>query len=259
MRRLREQLEQPRDLLFELVGRDLRLRYKRSVLGLLWIQLLPLAMLLVLLFVFTRVVPVGAEHDHYAIFVLTGLLSWTWFSSGLSAATESVVTSRDLLRLPRFPAPLLPVVAVTSHLVHLLLALPVLLIAVVLQLGLPSGVVVALPLVFIAQFTLMTGLAYFLAAWHVRFRDVGHLVTVVLRLLFWATPIFYVVAAVPAAVRPVYDLNPVVHLIEGYRAVLLDHVWPSTAVAYPLLIGCLLTAVGLRSFRRAAPRFVEEL
>ncbi len=250
--------EQPVDLIRELVSRELRLRYRRSVLGMLWSQLAPLAMLIVLMFVFTRVVPLGI--DHYGVFILIGILAWTWFSAGLVAATESVVTSRDLVRRPGFRSELLPAVAVTAHLVHLLLALPVLVVAVLLRVGPPDEAVIALPAIIVAQYVLTTGPAYLLAAWHVRYRDIGHLVNVTLPLLFWATPVFYDASSIPERLRAVYAMNPMVHIIAGYRAVLLDSRWPDPiAVVYPLLFGTVCGVVGLRVYRRSAHRFAEEL
>lgn len=250
--------EQPVDLVRELVSRELRLRYRRSVLGVVWSQLGPLVTLLVLLFVFTRVVPLDVPH--YVPFALTGLLAWTWFSAGMVAAVDSVVSSRDLVRQPGFRSGLLPVVSVTAHLIHLVLGLPVLLVAVIIEVGLPNWSVLALPAVALVQFALMLGPGYLLASWNVRFRDVSHIVSVSLLPLFWASPVFYSTSLVPSGYRPWYHLNPLVAVLGGYRRILLDHRWPDWGtLAYPALLGLVLAVIGIRRYTASAHRFAEEL
>lgn len=246
------------DLLVELVLRDLRLRYRRSALGAAWSQLGALATLGVLWFLFTRVVPLGIPD--YAVFVFAALLAWTWFSAALLAGTGSVVEARDLLRRPGFPVGLLPAVAVTTHLVHYLLALPVLLAAVAVGTGRVPPTAVALPAVLAVQFLLTLGPAYLLAAANVRFRDVAHLVSVSLLPLFYASPVFYGAAQVPSRFHLFYDLNPLAQLFAAYRAVLLEGRWPAwDALAAVAGAGAALAAVGGWAFAAAAHRFPEEL
>ena len=108
-----------RDLLQTLVARNMKLRYKRSVMGFAWSLLNPLAQLLVFSFVFTTVLPLNIPN--YTVFLFTGLLPWTWFSGGLIEATEAIVGNRELIRRPGFPTAVLPVITILSHLVHFLL------------------------------------------------------------------------------------------------------------------------------------------
>jgi lipopolysaccharide transport system permease protein len=123
-------------LVWELVARDLRLRYRRSTLGLLWSQATPLVYAAVLTLVFTRVVPL--DIDDYPVFVLLGLLPWLWASAALTSGTTAVVDAPDLLRHPRFPREALPAAAVGATLVHHLLALPVVLALAVAAAGWPG-------------------------------------------------------------------------------------------------------------------------
>jgi lipopolysaccharide transport system permease protein len=246
------------DLVLTLVRRQLVLRYRRSVLGIAWSQLAPLALLGVLAFVFSVVVPLRIPH--YALFVIVGLLPWSWFASGISAATESVVEGRDLVRLPGFPTTLLPVVAVTTHLVHFLLALPALVAVVLIVLHQLPLTLAALPLVLVVQFLVMVAPSYLLAAMNVRHRDVSHLVAVALLPLFYASPVFYRVEQVPSRYHWLYDVNPLAQLIVAYRDVLLFGRWPAwgglAAVAAAATVFALLCR---RQFERLAPSFPELL
>src|SRR5438270_4067970 len=122
-----------RDLLRELVARYMKLRYKQSVLGIVWSLLNPLLQLLILYFVFG--VLLSLKIPHYASFLFTGVLVWNWFSSSLLFATGAIVDNRELIKRPGFPIAILPTVTVTSHLIHFLIAIPALLICVALNIG----------------------------------------------------------------------------------------------------------------------------
>lgn len=246
------------DLLYELVVRDLKLRYRRSLLGMLWTLLNPLAQLLVLSLVFRLVLRL--DIPNYSLFLFSGLLSWNWFTASLHTGTGSIVDNRDLIHQPGFPAAILPVVTVASNFIHYLLALPILLVFMILS-GIPiSGAFWALPVIFAIQFILSLGLIYLLAAIEVTFRDTQYLLGVALFLGFYLTPVFYDTAAIPAQLLPFYRLNPMVTIIDSYRAVFMQARLPA---AMPLLaLG--VAAVGLlwltyRVFKKASVRFVEEL
>jgi lipopolysaccharide transport system permease protein len=243
-------------LVWELVLRNLRLRYRRSVLGLLWAQITPLAYVLVLTIVFTRIVPLDIED--YPVFVLLGMLPWLWFHAALVAGATSVVDAPDLVRHPGFPRLALPLVAVVSTLVNHLLGLPVALVGAAIVTGrLHASALALLPLLAI-QLLLCLGPAYALASLHARLRDTAHLLGVVLVPLFYATPVFYDADSLDAA--PALRLNPLVPVINGYRDAVLEGQWPSVV---PLAVvtgaGLVLLAAGLALYRARMPRFVEDL
>lgn len=243
-------------LVWELVLRSLRLRYRRSILGLLWAQIAPLTYVLVLTVVFTRVVPL--DIDDYPVFVLLGMLPWLWFQAALVAGTTSVVNAPDLVRQPGFPRLALPVVAVVSTLVNHLLGLPVALVGAALATGRIHATAVAVVPLLAIQLLLCLGPAFALASLHARLRDTAHLLGVVLVPLFYATPVFYDADALDAA--PVLRLNPLVPIIDGYRDAVLGGRWPSII---PLVVvtgaGLALLAGGLALYRSRMPRFVEDL
>ena len=255
---LGQQLIYLRDLLLELVLRDLKLRYKGSVLGIAWSLLNPLAQLLVFGLVFSTILPLNIPN--YTAFLFSGLLVWSWFQSSLFAATTVIVDGRSLIKRPGFPVALLPVVTVMANLVHFVLALPVLLLFLLVT-GLPlHGTVWLLPLLLGIQFLFTVSIAYFLAAVHVTFRDTQHLVGVFLLLLFYLTPIFYDGSVVPERLQPLYQLNPLFHLLAAYRAILMTGQWPDfAALGLITAVSTGLLFIGFRVFGRASLTFVEEL
>jgi lipopolysaccharide transport system permease protein len=245
------------DLLYELVARDIKIRYRRSVLGVAWSQLSPLALMGVMFFVFTHVIVLRIPH--YAVFVLVGLTAWTWLASAVVGSTESVVASADLIRQPGFPRLLVPVVPVITHLAQFVLGLPVVLVASFAVAGL-HPTVLALPVVVALQALVLLGPAYLLAAAHVRFHDTAHLVGVVLLPVFYATPVFYDVTMVPARFHFVYALNPMARLVEAYRDVLLHHRWPdASGLLYVFVVGVCLLVAGTRVYASRAGAFADDV
>lgn len=247
-----------RDVLRALIGRDMKLRYRGSVAGLGWTLLNPLSELLVLLFVFGVILPLGIPN--YGAFLFTGLLAYAWFSTSLGFSAGAVVGSRELVKAPGIPSTILPVVTVASTLVHFLMSLPIL-FALVLFSGVPvTAHVLFLPVLIAIQFILILSLAYPLAIVNVWFRDTQYFLRIALQLLFYCTPIFYEVKSVPERYWFLYRLNPMVAVVEGYRDVLLRGTLPPLGPLVRLMIVCgILLLVGVTLFRRTNHRFAEEL
>lgn len=246
------------DLIHELVLRDLKLRYRRSVLGLLWTLLNPLVQLLVLNLIFSLVLPLNIPN--YTIFLFTGLLAWNWFQASLYTGTGSIVDNRELIRRPGFPAAVLPVVTVVSNFIHFLLALPILLIFMLLSGLQVSSAFLILPVIFAIQFILILGLIYFTAAIQVTFRDTQYLLGVFLFLGFYLTPIFYDSSAIPSQWQTLYHLNPMVTIIDAYRSVFMYGEIPAGPPL--MLVGLASIAIywiTFQVFRHASYHFVEEL
>jgi lipopolysaccharide transport system permease protein len=249
---------QARDLLRELVARDMKLRYKRSLLGLAWTLLNPLAQLTVLAFIFGFLLPLRIPN--YTSFLLTGLLSWSWFQSSLLQATSVIVDNRELIKRPGFPAAVLPTVTVTSHFVHFLLALPILLLVLRWDGRPATAALLGLPFVIGLQFVLTLGLALLVSSMHVAFRDTRYLLEIALQLLFFLTPVFYDSDVIPTRYEPLYRLNPMVHALTAYRAILIQGDLPARSTLLILAtVGAVLLCVGHLTFRRASRHFVWEL
>lgn len=254
----RRQVTYLRDLLRELVVRDMKLRYKRSVLGIVWSLLNPLFQMLVFIFLARRVL--SLDIPNYPSFVFTGVLAWSWFQSAVITTTGAITGNRELIKRPGFPTAILPVVTVTANLIHFLLAFPVPLLFLVLGGGRLTGAILTLPFVIMLQFLLILGLGYLVATVHVTFRDTQHLLGVFLMVLFYLTPVFYDASVVPARYQIFYRLNPMFHLITAYRAILIQGNLPDLRALLTLgvLVGVLLW-LGHTVFTRASYRFVEEL
>jgi lipopolysaccharide transport system permease protein len=246
------------DLARELVVRDIKLRYKRSVLGIAWSLLNPLLQFVVFYAVFQWIIPVDVPD--FAVFLLTGILAWNWFQSSLVSGCAAITDNASLIRQPRFPTAILPVVAVSTNLVNFLLALPVLLVAIVATGHSFTPALVSLPLVVLVQFLLTLCIVYLLAALQVTYRDTQYIVGVLLLLGFYVSPVFYSVATVPAAWRGWYLLNPLAHVLDAYRKVLMQGSFPD---AMPLLAIAFLSIVVLAAtygfFVRSSHSFIEEI
>ncbi|HEX6395309.1 MAG TPA: ABC transporter permease [Acidimicrobiales bacterium] len=240
----------------ELVVRQIRLRYSGSVLGLGWSQLAALAQAGVLIFIFGRVVRLGIPN--YAAFVLVGMVPWLWFVGAIGAAADSVVSGRDLIRRPGFPSAVLPLVAVGVALINFVLMLPITLVTVGLVTGRVPARAMLLPVVAIVQLVVMLGPAYLVATVNVFLRDTGHLVSILLGLLFYATPVFY--AHVPSHYHLIVTLNPMAHLVAAYRQVLLYGTMPSWGGLAALMVGGVaVTLACYRVFVGYERWFAEEL
>lgn len=247
-----------RDLLRELVIRDLKVRYKRSVLGFAWALVTPLMYLTVFYFIFK--VAISLDIPRFGPYAFTGMLVYTWFQSSVSQASGAITDNRELIKCPGFMAAVLPAVTVTTNLIHFLLALPLLMIFLLFDGTGLNSVVLMLPVVIAIQFVLTLGLGYLVAAVNALFHDTQHLVTVLLQLLFFLTPVFYDAGMVPERYQSLYRLNPMLHLLEAYRAILLGGAWPSGSNLLTLgLLATGLLFVGHRVFIRLSYRFVEEM
>ena len=205
-----------------MVARELKARYRGSVLGVVWSVLNPLLLLLLYTFVFSVVIPGGrgTQIEHFPLFMFCGILPWIWFSSSLLESANVFITSGGLLRKVLFPAEVLPIVTVFAGLVHFCLGLPIVL-AFMIYYRVPLTVDLAwLPLIVADQLLLTIGLALIVSSLTVHFRDLRDLLGNLLTLAFFATPIVYPLSQAPAWSRPFLELNPFTHLAVAYQEVL---------------------------------------
>lgn len=257
-RSTRDRLSYTLDLLRTLVDRDMKLMYKRSTLGIAWTLISPLLQLLVFILVFQLIIKI--DIPQYSSYVFTGLLVWNWFQNALFQATGIIISSRALIRQPGFPTAILPITVVTTGLIHLVLALPILVVFLLIDGAKLTPLVLILPLLQIIQFALTVAFAYFLAALNVTFRDTQHTLGVLLQLWFYLTPIFYELKNIPDRIWYIYGLNPMVHIVTAYRQILIWGVPPDwLALAIISAVTLALLPVGYRLFKWQSLRFVEEI
>ncbi|MFO1541489.1 MAG: ABC transporter permease [Chloroflexota bacterium] len=245
-----------RDLAINLVRVELGSRYRSTLLGLAWFILTPLIMTVVLTVVFTVVFDVGIPD--YPVFVLAALLPWTFFQGALMNGTTSVRRSANLIKRARMPRLLLPIAAIGSHLVLLLISVVVLL-ALMLVLGTPlHRELILLPVAVGLSVLSVTGLTVAGAALNVPYRDVELLANASLRVLFYLSPVLYPLDYVPAEWRTLYLLNPMAGTVEVWRDVVLRGTVPALdVIAITVASSVALLVAGLWVFRRAEPTFED--
>ena len=222
LRNLR-QLPRYRGLIQSLVARELKARYRGSVLGFVWSFINPLLLLAIYSFIFTTIMPNRVEGAQpYALFMLCGILPWTWFSSSLTEAASSLISGGNLIKKVLFPAEVLPIVSVLANMIHFFLALPIVVLFLVLYRHPPDiADLVWLPVVVAIQLVFTIGLALFLAALAVHFRDIRDVLANVLTLWFFSTPIIY--PWFQPELQPFvhfFNLNPFTHLAVSYQELL---------------------------------------
>ncbi|GIW09698.1 MAG: hypothetical protein KatS3mg061_0755 [Dehalococcoidia bacterium] len=248
-----------REFLFNLVKRDLKVRYRNSVLGFIWSLLNPLLMMAVFSVVFS-VLRAGAE-EIYPIFILVALLPWNYTASSVVGAVNAIVNNAHLIKRVYFPREILPAALVFSNLINLVLALPVLFL-LKLVLGSPfSSYALLLPLVLVLQTIFLLGAAFFLASVNVYFRDTEVIVDVFILAWFFLSPVVYNMEQLaPDFAQMLYWLNPMASLLSTYRLILYNNAPPDPLFLLRTAVTCLLAfAIGYFVFRRLAPNFGEEV
>ena len=254
-----------RALISSLVARELKARYRGSVLGFFWTFVNPLLLLGIYTFVFTVVLSgarAGTRPEPYALFLFCGILPWTWFQSALLESCSVLIAGGNLIRKVLFPAEILPVVTVFTGLVNFGLGLLVF-AAVALYYGRPvvSTDLLWLPALVLVQLALTLGLSLLLSSLTVHFRDLRDLLGNLLTLWFWGTPILYTVAEVPERFRAVFALNPFTHLAVAYQEVLFFdgpfHGWRQLLILGAVSVLVLL--LGYFVFDRLRDTLAEEV
>ena len=251
-----------RALIQSLVSRELKARYRGSVLGFLWSFVNPLLQLLTYTLVFTLILPnKQPDIQPFFLFLFCGILPWTWFQTSLAEASGVLIASSNLIKKVLFPAEVLPTVAVLSNLSHFVLGLPILLVFLAYK-GKLAWTALLLPLPMLVQLVLTLGIALFLSALTVHFRDIQSILNHVLHLWFFATPVIYSYAQIAegTALRQVLRLNPMTHVIVTYQQMLfhgnVDH-WRGLFLA--LLVGVVAFAAGAFLFDRLRDTLAEEV
>ncbi|MFQ5738349.1 MAG: ABC transporter permease [Acidobacteriota bacterium] len=212
-----------RNLIWNFVIRDLRSRYVGSLIGFLWSVVHPLVLLVSYTFVFSIIFKVKTPArmpDNFAIFLFCGILPWLYFQDTLLRSSTSVIDHGNLIRKTVFPSEILPVALVLSNLVTHLVGFAILLVVLVFMNTL-SWAALLLPLYLLLLAVFSLGLGWLAAALQVFLRDTAQVISVLMVLWFWFTPIFYQIEDVPAVLQPLVRMNPLSYVVQGYRDLLL--------------------------------------
>jgi lipopolysaccharide transport system permease protein len=211
-----------RALIQSLVARDLKARYRGSALGFFWSFINPLTLLLIYTFVFKYVMPAApVGTDPYPLFMFCGLLPWTWFASSLTESSGVLISGGNLIKKVLFPAEILPIVTVTANMIHFFLALPILVVFLIwFKAPLTVPELLCFPLVVAVQFIFTLACALILSALTVHFRDIRDILSNILTLWFFATPIIYSYKYAPDFAKRFMNFNPFAHLAISYQEIL---------------------------------------
>jgi len=247
-----------RELLYFFVWRDLKVRYKQTVLGASWAVIQPLFSMAVFAVFFGKLSRMPSDGVPYPLFSFLGLLPWTYFSSVLSSASNSLVGNAHLITKVYFPRLIVPLAAVASGLADYGVAA----LTLVPLMGyfrfvpnLPG--LLALPLLTMHVFALALGVGLWLSALNVRYRDIKHAVPFLLQLWMYATPIVYPLSIVPAKWRWAVSLNPMAGIVEGYRSAVLTGVWQTDALLISIAVTAVVLVSGAFYFRKLERTFAD--
>jgi lipopolysaccharide transport system permease protein len=244
--------------LYFLVWRDIKVRYKQTVLGALWAILQPLATMVIFAVFFGRLGGLSQHVDGaYSVFVYAALLPWTFLANSVTQAGNSVVGSGNLISKVYFPRLLIPLAAVIGGLVDFVIAF-----AVMLALMAANGVavtwhVVALPVFVIGTIATAIGVGTLLAALVVAYRDFRYVTSFLVQLWMFASPVVYPLSVIPDQFQLAYALNPMVGMIDGFRAAVLGEPFHTGPILVSYAAAVLLLALGIQYFVQVQRRFAD--
>jgi len=247
-----------KNLVYNLVSRDLKVKYKGSMLGFLWSLLNPLVMLIVYTLAFKYIIKIRVEN--FPLFFLCGFLPWIFLSLSLSMAVSSIRDNANLVKKVYFPREILPLSIVLSNLFQFLLTFIILIPALILFKVKLGFALIFLPLIIVFQLAFTLGLSYLLSALYVFFSDVKHLLEIFLQIWFWLTPIIYPLDFVPERFRSLYSLNPMVLFVGSYRdSLLYNRSLSLSRLTFLVFIGAIFLFFGQTVFQAYNRRFAEEV
>jgi lipopolysaccharide transport system permease protein len=246
-----------RDLFYFLIKRDITVRYKQTVLGVLWAILQPTAYMLVFSIFFGRLVRIPSDGFPYPVFLFTALLPWTLFASSVGQSANSVIGSSTLITKVYFPRLIIPLASVGAALIDFAVASSVLLVLIVYYAVAPGWDLLWLPLLVAGTVMTALGIGMLIAALNVAYRDFRYIVPFMIQLWLFLTPVIYPVSVVPPHWRWLLSFNPMTGLIGGFRAALLGQPMPWTALSASLMIGAATFIAGALYFRSTERTFAD--
>jgi lipopolysaccharide transport system permease protein len=246
------------DLILVLTQKDLKVRYKSSILGHLWSVAHPLAFAVVFYGAFKVIVKIPVEN--YALFLICGLFPWQWFANSLNAAPMIFLGNAPLIKKVNFPRNLLPFTLVLQDMLHFVLAIPVIILFLFFA-GKTPGLLwcVGIPVLIVAQLSLVYGICLIIASLNLFFRDLERLTTIFTTILFYATPVFYPETMIPLKFQSLLKLNPLAPLIVNWRNLLLEGTLQWENLLLSLFHGIVFLTLGFFVYRKLSWRFAEVL
>ncbi|WP_045220318.1 ABC transporter permease [Desulfonatronum thioautotrophicum] len=252
------ELYEYRDLLWFMIWRNIKVRYAQSAIGVGWAVLQPVATMLVFTLIFGRLVGVESDGAPYAVFTFVALVPWTYFANCLTEGTASMVTNAHIISKIYFPRLIMPLAIIGARMVDFCIALGILGLLLLGYGLLPNLGILALPLLILIMTMTATGLGLWLTAMAIQYRDVNYGIMFAVQLLMYAAPVVYPASLIPERFQYIYALNPMVGVIEGFRAALLGtRSMPWDFIAIGTLVAVLLFITGTLYFRRKEHVFAD--
>ena len=253
-----QELYRYRDLLISLVQRDIKVRYRQTILGVAWAILQPLAYMLIFTLIFAKFGKVSSDGAPYPLFSYTGLVPWTFFATALGLSANSIATNMNLVKKIYFPREVFPLGAIIGCFVDFLIA-SLLIAGLMIWYRVPvNAQFLWLPWLIALEVAFIMGLGFVISATNVFYRDMKYIVPLVVQLGMFVTPVIYSASSVPEALRPWYMLNPMAVVVDGIRRVILHGQPPAIE---PLVIATglvvVLTAAAYAYFKRAEVKFAD--
>lgn len=246
-----------RELLFFLTWRDIKIRYKQTVLGFAWAILQPFLQMVVFSLFFGKLGKIPSEGVPYPIFNYTALLPWSFFENSINISTNSLVTNSNMVTKVYFPRLFVPISSVLSGLIDFAIAFVVLLGMMLFYHITPTILIVLLPLFLLLAFITAMGVSLWMSALNVKYRDVRYVVPFLARFWFFATPIAYPSTLLSEPWRTLYGLNPMVGVVEGFRWVLLGTNPPQAMIFLSVAVALVIFVTGLLYFSRTEKTFAD--
>jgi lipopolysaccharide transport system permease protein len=247
-----------RELLYFFVWRDVKVRYKQTVLGISWAIIQPLFAMIVFAFFFGRVAKLPSDGIPYPLFTYAGLLPWTFFANALGTGSQSVLTNANLVTKVYFPRLLVPISAILTGIVDFALALLMLAPLLIWKHTMPAvEALIFIPLSIAIAFLFVFGLSAWLSAMIVRYRDIRHVIPFVIQIWMFATPIVYPLSFIPQKWRSIVSLNPMVPVVEAFRSSIFGRPVDVRGLLYALVVSLVLIITGSIYFRRLERLFAD--
>lgn len=254
-----KEIYQYREMIFSLVRRDLRGRYKASVLGFLWTFINPLCQILVYTFVFQFIMRTGIEQ--FYVYLISGMIPWIFFSTAVSGGTMCIKNQSEMVKKIYFPREVLPISFVTSAFINMLFCFIMIFVVIAFSgRGFSAVALLFLPLVMIIEYIMALGFTMIVSGLTIYFRDMEHIVGVIMMAWIYLTPIMYSIDMVPEQLQGVYYINPMTPVIQAYQQILYyEHIPKMGTLLLAGAFGLLVLVIGIIAFRKMERNFAEEL
>ena len=252
-----QELKEYRDLFYFLVWRDIKVLYAQTVLGFMWAILQPLVQIIIFAIVFGKVARLETEGIPYLLFSTVAIIPWTYMSQAMTSSSQSLITGQSMLGKVYFPRLIYPITPVLAKLVDFLIAMIIVLAVCLYYRITPTWNILLFPVFVLTMVSVAAGVGLWLSGLAIRFRDVKHAMPFVIRMLMYTAPIVYSASTISESYRFVYSLNPIVSVIEGFRACLLGSPFNWQFILPGMITTAIMLVSGAIYFRRVEKIFVD--